>query len=94
MKENIESGKIDIAHINHVIVSSPLMRYKQIIAKEFGISDKSFASVDGESGDPHTSALAVGYNNGILKNIFKDNDLILFVGAAYGLTCACGVYKQ
>jgi 3-oxoacyl-[acyl-carrier-protein] synthase III len=92
IRENIKSGKIDIKKINHVIVSNPLRPYVKQLADEFRITEDSFVLMDDEYGDPHTSALPVCYYTGCIKKMFKINDTILFIGAASGLTCACGVY--
>jgi len=92
VKEYVESRLIDVSDIKLLITSQPTQRFGRRIAESIGLKENSVVDVYDKYGDPHTSALSVGYYIAAQEGLFKENDQILFIGAGSGLTSACALY--
>ena len=92
VKEYVESRLIDVSDIRLLITSQPAPGFGRRIAESIGLKENSVVDVYDKYGDPHTSALSIGYFIAAQKGLFKENDQILFIGAGSGLTSACGLY--
>ena len=91
IKEYIDSEKIDLSNVK-LISSEPVKDFGKEIAKLIGLNEDLVVKIDEIHGDPHTSALSLGYHLALNQNKIKEGDKVLFVGASSGLTSACGLY--
>lgn len=92
IKEYVESRLINVSDIRLLIISQPAPGFGRGIAESIGLNENSVVDLYDKYGDPHTSALSIGYFIAAEEGLFKENDQILFIGAGSGLTSACALY--
>jgi 3-oxoacyl-[acyl-carrier-protein] synthase-3 len=76
-----------------LITSQPSPTFGRELTKGLGIDEDGYLGIDDSYGDPHTSALTLGYHHARERGRLAAGDRVLFVNAGTGLTVACGLYK-
>jgi 3-oxoacyl-[acyl-carrier-protein] synthase-3 len=88
----VRQGWIHPSELKHIITSQPCRGFARRVTESLGFDGNHLIDIHDEYGDPHTSALSIGYCVARDKGLLEENDQILFVGAGSGLTVACGLY--
>lgn len=76
-----------------LVTSRATPDFGENLAKELGLDARVAASTAAVDGDPHTSALTLGYHTAHLAGHDAEFDQVLFVAAGSGLTSASAVYR-
>ncbi|SEE72707.1 3-oxoacyl-[acyl-carrier-protein] synthase-3 [Streptomyces sp. 2231.1] len=76
-----------------LITSQPSPDFAARFAKRLGLASDAAVTVDGVRGDPHTSALAHGYQQALATGRYAGYDQLLFVAVGAGLTSAASLYR-
>jgi 3-oxoacyl-[acyl-carrier-protein] synthase-3 len=77
-----------------LVTSQPTPGFPAALAGRLGVSERAAVTVEGVDGDPHTSALTLGYHQASARGREAGYDAVLFVAAGAGLTAACAVYRE
>jgi 3-oxoacyl-[acyl-carrier-protein] synthase-3 len=64
------------------------------LARELRVREGQTARLADVGGDPHSSALTLGYHTAMASGQTRAVDQVLFVAVGAGLTSACAVYRQ
>jgi 3-oxoacyl-[acyl-carrier-protein] synthase-3 len=91
--EYVEAEKLDLSR-TLLITSQPVPDFGAQLAKRLSMNEANSTRVTGIDGDPHTSALALGYLRAAAAGRLEGYDQLLFVAAGAGLTSACTVYRR
>ncbi|MBN2159341.1 MAG: hypothetical protein JW807_08085 [Spirochaetes bacterium] len=91
-RDYLQSRSIPVSEIKTIISSQPVSGFSVKLSKALGIDGSQTVDLYDEFGDPHSSALILGYHIAGERGYLRDNDAILFIGAGAGLTAACGLY--
>lgn len=73
-----------------LVTSQPTPGFAAEIARRVGAAAVTVAGVDG---DPHSSALILGYHQAIAAGLPAQYDQVLFAAAGAGLSAVCSVYR-
>jgi 3-oxoacyl-[acyl-carrier-protein] synthase III len=91
--EYVQSGDLDPNKIDTAIISEPVPGFSNSIANAVGLNGRVLDDIYEKYGNVLSSALPLGYHRAAEKQLFKENDTILFLGAGSGLTFACSLYQ-
>jgi len=89
----VQSGDLDLSKIKLSIISEPVPGFSGRIAEAVGLDNRVLHDVYEKYGNVLSSSLPLGYHRAAEKQLFRENDTILFVGAGSGLTFACSMYQ-
>jgi 3-oxoacyl-[acyl-carrier-protein] synthase-3 len=76
-----------------LVTSQVTPRFAAALAAQLKVDDAATVRLD-VGGDPHTSALTLGYHLGEKSGQTARFEQILFVAAGAGLTAACTIYRR
>lgn len=76
-----------------LVTSQVTPRFAAQLAAQLDIPDAATVRLD-VGGDPHTSALTLGYDRGVKSGQVARFEQILFVAAGAGMTTACALYRR
>jgi 3-oxoacyl-[acyl-carrier-protein] synthase-3 len=91
--KHVESGELDPDKINLALIAEPVPGFSRTIADSVGLECQILDDVYENYGNVLSSALPLGYHLALEKQLFSENDTILFIGAGSGLTFASSLYK-
>lgn len=93
VKNFVATQNIDLSKINYLVTTQQKNDIPWIIQNGIGLNGTSRAvTLYDRYGDPHTSALPLGFHTIYEEGELKENDSILFVASGSGLTTACAMY--
>jgi 3-oxoacyl-[acyl-carrier-protein] synthase III len=76
-----------------LVTSQVTPRFAAQLAAQLDVADAATVRLD-VGGDPHTSALTLGYDLGVKSGQVARFSQILFVAAGAGMTTACAIYRR
>jgi 3-oxoacyl-[acyl-carrier-protein] synthase-3 len=77
-----------------LVTSQPTPDFGTDVARRLGLGDQQVIRVVEVDGDPHTSALTLGYHGATARGELGSFEQVMFVAAGAGLTTACAVYRR
>ncbi|MDJ0765354.1 MAG: 3-oxoacyl-[acyl-carrier-protein] synthase III C-terminal domain-containing protein [Myxococcota bacterium] len=84
---------IDTKSIRFLLSSQQAKGFAERVHTGIGLNNGSQpVDIYDEYGDPHTSALPLGFHKIVEAGTLKEHDNVLFVAAGSGLTSACALY--
>ena len=91
--ELFQSGRMNAAAIDYVVVSQQIKGLGRLIAEAAGLNGRArVIDLYDQYGDAHTSTLMVSYHHLAGGDLLKKNDRILFLSAGSGLSASCALY--
>ncbi len=91
--KHVQSGELDPGKIKLAVISEPVPGFSRTIADSVGLECRIVDDMYEKYGNVLSSALPLGYHLAVEKQLFSENDTILFIGAGSGLTFACSLYQ-
>ncbi|WP_405997232.1 hypothetical protein [Streptomyces sp. NBC_00829] len=76
-----------------LVTSQPSPDFASRLAKRLGLASDAAVTVEGLTGDPHTSALAYGFRQAQDAGRLAGHDRILFLAVGAGLGSAASLYR-
>ncbi|MET9670893.1 3-oxoacyl-[acyl-carrier-protein] synthase III C-terminal domain-containing protein [Streptomyces sp. NPDC006475] len=76
-----------------LITSQPSAEFASQLAKRLGLASDAAVTVEGLTGDPHTSALTYGFRQAQDAGRLAGHDRILFLAVGAGLSSAASLYR-
>ncbi|MFF3327527.1 hypothetical protein [Streptomyces sp. NPDC002889] len=76
-----------------LITSQPSPDFASRLSKRLGLASDAAVTVEGLTGDPHTSALTYGFRQAQDSGRFAGHDRILFLAVGAGLSSAASLYR-
>lgn len=92
VREYVVAERVDLDK-TLLVTSQVTPRFGAALAAQLKVADAATVRVD-VGGDPHTSALTLGYHLGEKSGQNGRFEQILFVSAGAGLTTACAIYRR
>jgi 3-oxoacyl-[acyl-carrier-protein] synthase III len=92
VREYVVAERLDLDK-TLLVTSQVTPRFGAALAAQLKVADAATVRVD-VGGDPHTSALTLGYHLGEKSGQTSRFEQILFVSAGAGLTTACAIYRR
>jgi 3-oxoacyl-[acyl-carrier-protein] synthase-3 len=91
VKKAVNEKKLDLSDVKAVICSQPFKDFGKSVTKEIGLKDDLSIDTYDQYGDTYSSALILGYNEGIEQDLIKKGDKVLFIATGSGLSMGCCV---
>jgi 3-oxoacyl-[acyl-carrier-protein] synthase III len=77
-----------------LVASRPTPTFAAEVADRLGIAASAVVTVGSVDGDPHSSALTVGYHEAVATGLADRYPLVLFLAVGAGPTAACSFYRR
>ncbi|MGW2255724.1 3-oxoacyl-[acyl-carrier-protein] synthase III C-terminal domain-containing protein [Kitasatospora sp. NPDC001660] len=92
--DTTDAGRAHVALDRTLLVTSqPSPAFAARLAKRLGLASDAAVTVEGVHGDPHTSALVLGYRQALDTGRLAGHDRVLFLAVGAGLTSAASLYR-